>query len=310
MTLQQLRYIVALNEFRHFVKAAESCCVAQPTLTLQVKKLEEEIGFFIFDRSTQPFVPTKMGEKFIEKAHKILHEVDDLKEMVNQDKDELKGTFRFGIIPTLAPYLLPLFLKGFSEAHPDIRLEIKEMQSEKLINSLLNHQLDIGILATPLEENHIREIPLFYEPFLIYAHSEHPILDQKEVNTQEIQNEDLWLLSQGHCFRNQILNICGQESNSNINKQVTFDSGSIETLKKMVQNHFGYTLIPELAVHEKEDKNFIRKFITPEPVREISLAVHYNFTKEKLLTELRKSINQVIPESFQKNTRFSAIRWR
>jgi len=309
MTLQQLRYIVALDTYRHFVKAAESCFVAQPTLTLQVKKLEEEIGFYIFDRSVQPFIPTEMGEKFILKATQILREVDSLKEMVNQDKDELKGTFRLGIIPTLAPYLLPLFLRNFTQKHTEIHLQIKEMQSEKIIDDLLKNQLDIGLLATPLEENYIREVPLFYEPFLIYAHTEHSILKKENMEVENINEKGLWLLSQGHCFRNQILNLCSQKEDLCARESISFDSGSIETLKRMVQNHFGYTLIPQLAIEEK-DTPFIKKFDSPEPVREISLVVHSNFIKEKLLNELKKSILEEIPNSFQKNTRFKMIKWR
>lgn len=309
MTLQQLRYVVALDTHRHFVKAAESCFVAQPTLTLQVKKLEEEIGFYIFDRSVQPLAPTEMGQKFILRATQILREVEALKAMVNQDKEELSGTFRLGIIPTLAPYLLPLFLKNFSEKYPKITLEVREVQSEKIISDLLKNQLDIGLLATPLEENYLREIPLFYEPFLIYAHPEHCILEKESIAAQSLDEKGLWLLSQGHCFRNQILNLCQQKEALTLQDRLRFESGSIETLKKMVQHHSGYTLIPKLAV-EAQDMPFVRQFADPEPVREISLVVHNNFTKEKLLHELRKNIYQVIPEEFQRGNHFRTIKWR
>lgn len=310
MTLQQLQYIVALDKHRHFVRAAKSCFVAQPTLTLQVQKLEEEIGLIIFDRSTQPIVPTEMGEKFIAKARRIVREIDNLKAMVNKERDLLAGNYRIAVIPTMAPYLLPLFLKDFSESHPEVSLEIKEMQSEEIIFGIQSNTIDIGIMATPLSEKHIREIPLFYEPFLIYAHKDHPILEKREIKISELKEKGLWLLDKGHCFRNQILNICQNTELLYAAENILFESGSIETLKNMVQSHSGYTLIPELAVNENRDLKLIRQFCEPQPAREVSLVVHSSFTKELLLSHLRKSIVTKIPEKFKRNFGFKTVRWR
>ncbi|UII25045.1 LysR substrate-binding domain-containing protein [Fulvivirga maritima] len=310
MTLQQLQYIVALDTHRHFVKAADSCFVAQPTLTLQVKKLEEEIGMSIFDRSTQPITPTLMGERFIIKARQILREVAGLKEMVNQELNDVKGSFKIGIIPTVAPYLLPLFLKNFSDDHPDIYLEIKEIQSEEIIAGIQNNTLDIGIMATPLAESHVREIPLFYEPFLVYAHRDHALLKKEAADPTNIERKGLWLLDKGHCFRNQVLNICDEERHNQSDARISFESGSIETLKNMIQSHSGYTLIPELAVHSTHDADFVKRFKEPQPAREVSLVVHNSFTKELLLSKLRKYILKGVPDSFKKNERFITVKWR
>lgn len=310
MTLQQLQYIVALDNHRHFVKAAASCHVAQPTLTLQVKKLEEQIGVSLFDRSSKPLKPTTIGALFITKARQILREIKQLKELVNDQLSQMEGTFKVGIIPTLAPYLLPKFLAKFADAFPNTRLEILEMQSENIIQSLKHDLIDIGLLATPLQEADIREIPLFYEPFLVYSNTKHPILrKEKSIRSDDLKPEGLWILGQGHCFRNQTLNVCdfdqlGADRNFNI------EGGSIETLKRMITQSDGYTLIPELSYNPQQEKEQVIRFSEPQPVREISLAVHKNFTKEQLLIELRKSIIQTVPDSFSKNNRFITVNWR
>ncbi len=309
MTLQQLQYVIALDTHRHFVRAAEHCHVSQPTLTLQVKKLEEEIGLLIFDRSTQPLSPTVMGRKFILKARQILREVDELKAMVNEDRMELAGTFQVGIIPTLAPSLLPLFVKAFSDAHPDVKLAIREMQSEQIVLGLLKGTLDIAIMATPLKESHLRELPMFYEPFWIYAHPEHAILEVEPLHPDKIDHNGLWLLDEGHCFRNQVLNICGKVHLQPL-KGISFQGGSIETLKQLVQSDVGYTLIPELAVDLRVDESYIKSFVSPQPAREISLVVHTSFTKELLLTRLRQVILTKIPDHFQKNEYVIRVNWR
>ncbi len=310
MTIQQLQYVIALDNHRHFVRAAESCFVAQPTLTLQVKKLEEEIGLQIFDRSSHPLKPTLIGVQFIDRARQILRDVDQLKAFVNDDRNKVDGKFKIGVIPTVAPYLLPLFLHQFSLDHPETKLEIMEFQSEEIIARLHNGQLDIGILATPLNESLLREVPVFYEPFLIYGHPDHAILNAEEISAETITGEDLWILNQGHCFRNQILNLCEKARQLNSDHQIEFESGSIETLKNMVQNFSGYTLIPELSYKPSLDKAFVRRFVNPEPAREISLVTHQNFTKELLLAHLRKSIIEKIPKHFRKNSRFLTVNWR
>ena len=310
MTLQQLQYIVALDNYRHFVKAAESCFVAQPTLTLQVKKLEDEIGIAIFDRSSKPLIPTVMGEQFIERARLILREVDGLKAMVNNEKEAIDGSYVLGIIPTLAPYLLPRFIKRFCDEHTGVNFEIKEMQSNQIIKALKNDQLHIGIMATPVDENSIREIPLFYEPFLVYACEGHELLSKQQVDPSDIVDDGLWLLNEGHCFRNQVMNICNKTNSSQTHPGLTFESGSIETIKNMVRSDMGYSLIPELSVNELLDKNLVRRFREPQLSREISIVVHKSFPKEQLLNHLKRTIVNNVPDSFKKNNGYITVKWR
>ena len=309
MTLQQLKYILALDKHRHFVKAAESCHVAQPTLTLQVKKLEEEVGMVLFDRSTQPLQPTPFGESFIQKASRVLGEMDELKTLVKQDRNQMEGEFRVGVIPTLAPSLLPLFISDFIESHPNTRLIIEELQSHRIMEQLENKQLDMGLMATPLHESNLREIPLFYEPFLIFTDQRNPLLKEYTVNSSQLKPEGLWILKQGHCFRNQTLNICEFDV-SEQHRNLVMEGGTIETLKEMVRKVSGYTLIPELSYNSRNDQRNVRYFDEPQPVREVSIVVHKHFTKEKLITEMRKSILANTPEHFKKNTRFQKVEWR
>jgi LysR family hydrogen peroxide-inducible transcriptional activator len=283
--------------------------VAQPTLTLQVKKLEEEIGVVLFDRSSQPLRPTPMGEKFIQRSRAILREVKELKEMVNSDKDELEGTYSVGVIPTLAPYLLPRFVKKFCDDHPGIRLEIKEMQSVDILLGLKSNLINIGIMATPVDDTSIKEIHLFNEPFLVYASKGHHLLKKDLVSPEDIETEGLWLLNEGHCFRNQVMNICSQKMKATAHPGLSFESGSIETIKNMIRSEMGYSLIPELSVNEALDQNFIRRFTEPELTREISLVVHQNFTRMVLLDHLRKAIVAGIPSRFKRNTNVVRIKW-
>lgn len=310
MTLQQLEYIVALDTHRHFVNAAESCFVTQPTLTLQIKKLETEMGTQIFDRSKHPIEPTKIGTTIIESARQILRGVNGLKDFVNMEKDDLGGTFRIGVIPTVAPYLMPRFLKGFTDANPKIKLVIREIESEQIIHDIKNDLLDIGILATPLEESSLREMPLYNEPFLIYAAEQHPLYLKQKVKPTDLPVKGLWLLNQGHCLRNQVLTICSQRQNAQ-NNNLSYESGSIETLKNLVKNHTGYTLVPELSVSESiASDNRIKRFAAPQPTREISLVVHQSFNKEALLEHFRKAILENIPNHFNKVKTYNRIKWR
>lgn len=309
MTLQQLQYIVALDEYRHFVRAAEKCFVAQPTLTLQVKKLEEEIGISLFNRSSQPLVPTPAGEAFIIKAREIINSIDKLKEMVNERKQKMEGQFSLGIIPTLAPYLLPRFIKSFCDAHPKIHLEIKEMQSHQILQALKTNQLQLGIMVTPTEDNAIRELLLFHEPFLLYANSDHYLLKKEKLLPEDVKGKDLWVLNEGHCFRNQVLNICDGNT-GNPQKGLTFESGSIETIKNMIRSNPGFSLVPELSVDPKLDKGCIRRFSEPQPIREVSIVTHTSFIHELLLAHLRDSITESIPENMKKNKAHMTIKWR
>lgn len=262
----------------------------------------------LFDRSSQPLETTPMGELFVVKAKRILKEIHELKDIVNDDRNQMDGAFRVGIIPTLAPYLLPLFIADFIQRHPQTKLIVEELQSERIIDLLKSKQLDLGLLATPLHESDIREIPLFYEPFLVYTDEDNDLLNRESISKEQLKPEGLWILRQGHCFRNQTLNICNFDVSEH-HKNLEMEGGSIETLKKMIDQVSGYTLIPQLS-YQAVDGNNVLHFDDPQPVREIGIVTHKHFTKERLITELRKSILKHTPESFQKNTKFQTVKWR
>jgi LysR family hydrogen peroxide-inducible transcriptional activator len=309
MTLQQLKYIVALDLKRHYTKAAELCFVTQPTLTIQVKKLEDEIGTVIFDRNTTPLTPTPIGEILIAKAKSILREVDEFKELAYDNTSSISGQYTLGIIPTIAPNLLPLFLESFLKSNPKIKLVIKEMQTDFIIDALHNGTLDIGIVSTPLKDKTIREINLYQEPFLVYCNDKNTFGTSKIVKQDDLTPDDLLILEEGHCFRNQVLNIC-QNNDKNKNKAFLFESGSIQTIKNLVKSGLGYTLVPQLSVVENLENKHIKYFENPKPTREISIVVNKNFAKEKLIENLLFEIKKNIPRQVKEIDNYIKVRWK
>ncbi len=309
MTIQQLEYVVALDNYRHFVKAAEHCFVTQPTLSMQVKKLEEEFGVQIFDRSKKTLIPTSAGEKIILKARQIIREVKQLNELVDNQMQSMEGVFRLGIIPTLAPYLLPRFLPSFLRKYPQTKLVIHEQQTTDIIAGLKNDLLDIGLLVTPVLENDIREVALFNEPFLAFFPKDYALGPKENISAADLDLENLLVLTDGHCFRKQTLNICGRSGQIH-GLNFDYQSGSIEALVNLVKEGVGFTLVPELAVKECYLDGQIRRFEDPEPVREVSLVVHQSFAKEALIESLRKEILSNIPNSMFSKKKFMRVRWR
>lgn len=305
MTLQQLRYLDALDKHRHFGRAAEACNVTQPTLTMQLRKLEEEMGITIFDRDHHPIHPTPAGEIILAKSREILFHADQLFSYVRGEHTNLSGSFQLGVIPTVAPYLLPRFLPRFTKYHPETTLVIRELQTARIIEELREGNLDIGLLATPLNDPSIREIPLFNEPFRLYT------LDDTlsaPVAVDQLPNDGLLLLEEGHCFRAQTLELCGRRILNDANR-LDYRSGSIEALKGLVRSGMGYTLVPALAA-TADDMPYLRRFDSPEPVREISLVVHKSFVRELLLEHLRDAIRQSVPEDYLFDQSFYKVRWR
>lgn len=305
MNLQQLEYIVALDIHRNHARAAEHCHVSQPTLSTMVKKLEAELGAKIFERG-QPLKPSASGEIIISRARQILQEIKNLKEFVSREKESIAGEFRLGVIPTLAPYLLPRFLNDFLAKHPETSFTVMEMQTSDIIKNLKTGRLDVGILVTPLDDKEIREIPVFYEPILLYTSENLKYYQQEKIALKSLNTENLLLLEEGHCFRGQVMNLCAAKD-KRIHHQLNYQSGSFETLKAMVDNNYGYTLIPELAVDPKRKQ--VKHFTSPEPVREVSLAVHFGFVKETLIIKLREAILAAIPGHFRKNEKYIRVRW-
>ena len=257
------------------------------------------MGVKIFDRSRQPVVPTEIGEKIIAQAKKILHESNRLKEMVQDEQAELKGELRIGVIPTIAPYLLPLFMNAFLKKYPSVKLKISEFTTDQIIQKLEQHDLDAGLLSTPLNQASLKEEVLFYEQFVVYASSDDKILKKKFVLANDIDVNRLCLLEEGHCLRSQVFNLCELRNKEQEFRQLDFETGSIETLKRIVEVNHGITILPVLALKAMtaKQKQNIRYFKAPVPVREVGLVTYRYFVKEKLIQSLKEEIlNHIPPE--------------
>ena len=300
MTLVQLEYIVAVDTYRSFVTAADKCFVTQPTLSMQVQKLEELIGAKIFDRSKQPVSPTEIGTQIIAQARIILQESGKIKELITSQQQDVLGELRIGVIPTVAPYLLPEVISAMLEKYPDLKLMIWEYSTEDIILHLKTGVLDCGILATPLSNANITELPLYYENFVSYVSKTSKLFKKKLIDTDDLTDENIWLLNEGHCMRNQVLNICRSTKNNRL-QGLEYNTGSVETLVRMVDLNGGSTLLPELAITELSTKQIskIRYFKSPEPVREISLVTHKNFIKKRMLNALKEEILEIIPKAMK-----------
>lgn len=303
MTFVQLEYVLAVDTWRHFARAAEECFVTQPTLSMQIQKLEDELDVQLFDRSKQPVIPTEAGIAIIEQARKIIKDRNNLLDSIRQRKGILSGDLRIGIIPTLAPYLLPLFIRSFGEKFPSVRLIIQEMMTETIITRLKEGKIDAGILVTPLHEPGITEHRLFYEELMAYVSKKNAVFNKLYVLPQDIDPNKLWLLEEGHCFRSQIVNLCELKKMSRETSRFDYEAGSIETLRRMVEMNDGITIIPELATLDlsNRESQLIRHFRKPLPMREVSVAVHRNFLKKKLVEVLKEEILLTIPEKVRRN---------
>ena len=292
MTIQQLEYIVALNKFRHFVTASKECGVTQPTLSMMIQKLENELDVSIFDRSKHPIEPTEVGLRIINQAEATLRELKKVKQVVIDETESLSGPLNIGVIPTLSPYLIPQFIKEFKFNYPEIQLTISEMNTETLIQALKRESVDMFIAATPLEEDEFYEIPLYYEKFLAYFSKDHPLRDIS-LSATNLPQENLWILEEGHCLRDQIFNFCQRSLPYNH----TFEAGSIDTLVRIVDMNGGYSVIPELHMDflTEEQQINVREINEPPAIREISIVIKNNFIKEKMINAVADSIKSIIP---------------
>ena len=312
ITLTQLEYIVAIDEYRHFATAAEKCFVTQPTLSMQIKKLEDELGVIIFDRSRQPVVPTDLGAKLIEQARMTLSATQRIKEIIQEEQQEVEGTLKIGIIPTLAPYLLPVFIGPYIRKYPAVKVEVEELVSEEIIRRLKRDMLDVGLFVTPYHDEKIVERPVFYEEMLVYAHPDSELLKKKEVGHEDIGTSDIWILGNGHCFRNQVVNLCEMSASQHKNLPFEFESNSLETLMRIVDVEGGFTLIPELALQymSPEKKKQVRSIANTKPLREVSVIYSRHFTKQRLITLLCDEIKSVVPAHMLKRDRGMIVEWK
>lgn len=295
MTITQLKYVLAVAEHKNFTLAAEKCYVTQPTLSMQIQKIEEELNIQIFDRSKKPIQLTDIGQKIVNQAKNIVNEADRIQDIVEQQKGYIGGEFKLGIIPTIMPTLLPMFLNNFIKKYPKIRLIIEELNTAEIISKLNNGHLDAAIAATPLEEEKIKEIPLYYEPFVAYIPEGHHHFSKKEIKIEDLNIDEILLLQDGHCFRDGILNLCKNRSSKDGNP-FTIESGSFETLIKLADEGLGTTLLPYLHTLDlkEKDKTKLKHFEEPKPAREISLIYPKNELKIQIIEALRTTIAGVI----------------
>lgn len=311
MTITQLHYIIAVDTHRHFARAAESCFVTQPTLSMQIHKLEEELEVTIFDRSRKPLQPTDIGVQILEQARIVITEEKRIEEIIQQHKGEIAGNFKLAIIPTVASTLLPRFLKCFISQYPKVNLQIEELQTKIILERLKNGLLDAAILATPLEHDGIMEKPLYYEPFMGYTPMEHRLFKEKFLDNSDLTPDDILLLHEGHCFRDSVINLCGSLFDKKNNTGVKLESGSFETLIKLSKQGFGMTLIPYLKAIELkniEPEGTIKPFSKPQPTREISIIHHRTHLKISIIDALAKCIQETIPEHMLKNAEGEVVK--
>lgn len=303
-TLVQLKYIVTVDKFKHFGKAAKACHVTQPSLSIQIQKAEEELNMVIFDRNKKPVVATAKGSILIEHAKTVLREHEKLIVSSKKNGDELIGNLTIAMIPTVLPYLLPIFLTDFQNKYKKINLSIEEMKTEDIIEALKNDQIDAGILATPLKEPGIKEKHLYYDEFICYFNENHKISKLDSVDEKSLPDDDIWLLKDGHCLRNQITNLCASNLESQSSKNFNFEGNNLETLRNLVKATKGFTLIPWIYARTlplQEQRSHTKKFNTPVPVREIGLAYARDQWKKELLEALRQSIIDSLPKDLQQN---------
>ncbi|MGB3342595.1 MAG: LysR substrate-binding domain-containing protein [Aequorivita sp.] len=295
MTITQLKYVLAVAEHQNFTRAAENVFVTQPTLSMQIQKLEEELDIQIFDRSKKPIALTTVGEKIVEQARNIVNESERMQDVVDQEKGYIGGLFKLGIIPTVMPTLLPMFLKTFSNRYPKVQLKIEELNTDEIIAQINEGYLDAAIAATPLEQEKIKERPLYYEPFVGYIPQNHRLSGKDALEVGDLDIHDILLLEDGHCFRDGIINLC-KASKKISNEKFQLQSGSFETLIKLSDEGLGMTLLPylhTLDVAPERTKN-LKFFKDPSPAREVSLIYSKSELKMQIIDVLHNTISGVI----------------
>ncbi|MFV0572091.1 MAG: LysR substrate-binding domain-containing protein [Xanthomarina gelatinilytica] len=295
MTITQLYYVLAVAENKNFTKAAEKCFVTQPTLSMQIQKLEDELDILIFDRSKKPIELTEVGKKIVTQAKNIVNESYRIQDIVDQQKGFIGGEFKLGIIPTIMPTLLPMFLKTFIKKYPKIKLKIEELTTEEIISRLNEGHLDAAIAATPLEIETIKERVLYFEPFVAYIPEHHRLHSKQKISTSDLDIEDMLLLEDGHCFRDGVINLCKTFKNQ-VDTRFQLESGSIETLVKLSNEGLGMTLLPylhTLDLNEKAKQN-LHYFNEPSPAREVSILYHKSELKMQIIEAMQSVISGII----------------
>lgn len=294
MTLQQLQYIISLDNNKHFLNAAEECGVTQPTLSTMIQKLEDELDVKLFDRSHQPLTTTEIGKEIISQAKIVLKHAEFLKEVIKNKRESLEGTLNLAIIPTIAPSLLPKFLIEFRKSYPKIDLQIQEMKTSDIVLNLNQSKIDMGILATPLEIDNLLEIPVYYEKFFAYISPKEELYKQEVLSANNMPLDNLWILQEGHCLRGQVFNFCTDKKES----KSVYEAGSIDTLIKIIDENGGYTVIPELHLQFLNDHQLknIRRIENPQGAREVSIVITNDFIRERLLNAVVDTVKSIVPD--------------
>ncbi|MEM9663565.1 MAG: LysR substrate-binding domain-containing protein [Bacteroidota bacterium] len=305
MTLTQLSYLISLDTHRHFGKAAEHCFVSQPTLSIQIQRLEEELDVLLFDRTRKPVVPTSVGKLVIAQARLVVRESQRIGDVVAEARGEVAGTITVGVISTLAPYVLPLLLPVFCERYPKVHLVVRERLTDQIQEGLADDTLDVGLIAASLLASKFRSVPLFVEPFLAYLPVGHHLADADALRPADLRGENVWLLQQGHCFRDQALRVCHDQQGEGIQAAVRFEGSSLDTLIKMVDHVGGLTLLPYLAttyLSDVEVEDQIRPFADPAPGRQIYLVMRRGYLKRRLIEALQRTLLDVLPAALPRMT--------
>ena len=300
MTLQQLEYIVAVYRTRHFVKAAEACGVTQPTLSAMIQKLEAELDVKLFERSSQQVIPTAIGKVVVEQAWKVLNRARKLKDIVAEEKKSLTGTFRLGILPTIAPYLLPRFFPRLMRENSSLEIRVVEMKTAYIRRAIDRGEIDAAVMVDTGDLDDYALTTLFYEQFLAYVSPSDQLSAKKSIKTSDLSNELLWLLDEGHCFRDQLVKYCQLKAAKT--SQSAYSLGSIETFMRIVENGQGVTFIPELATMQltPTQKELVRPFAIPIPTREVVMATSKSFVRQSLLNMIVGQIRNSVPEKMLK----------
>jgi len=295
MTITQLKYVLAVAEHQNFTKAAQKTYVTQPTLSMQIQKLEDELDIQIFDRSKKPIELTEIGVKIVYQARNIVNEANRITDIVDQQKGYIGGEFKLGVIPTVMPTLLPMFLTNFINKYPKVKLKIEELNTLQIIEQLEDGHLDAAIAATPLENEQLKERPLYYEPFMAYVPEDHRLFNNKLLKTSDLDLDDMLLLEDGHCFRDGVINLCKAVRYNNDNN-FSLESGSFETLIKLANEGLGMTILPYLHTQDipEKDRGYFKNFEVPSPAREVSIIYHKSELKMQIVEALRSTISAVV----------------
>lgn len=293
-TLTQLEYVLAVDRLKHFGKAAKLCNISQPTLSQQIQKLEEEHSIVIFDRFQKPILLTDAGKRFVEQAKNVVREHQRLLQIVKTTAGQAEGEFRLALIPTVSGFILPHFVQSFSKSFPKVELFIEELKTETILSELKNDRLDGAILATPVQNDGLKIQPLFYDKMLVYLSEGHPLLAKTKIKPNDLDENEMWMLQDGNCFKNQVASFCSINPDSDsVFRNIHFQSGSLETLRNIVLKSKGYTLVPQLMAQlmaKSELEKHVRPFTDPVPTREISFVCRRDHWKIEIIEAIKKTI--------------------